>query len=79
MAIVTAAPMTNFLGIKDGSTRALPVETVPVPSHLAVVFGYAERGQKGMNFVSGSVAQTVYGDTICRRTQQIRYAPNSVS
>ena len=64
MAIVTAAPMTNFLGIKDGSTRALPVETVPVPSHLAVVFGYAERGQKGMNFVSGSVAQTVYGDTV---------------
>lgn len=64
MPIITAAPMTDFLGIKDGSIRALQPFATPVPSHLPLIFTYAKKGDDEMTLVNSVSAIKKYGDTI---------------
>lgn len=64
MPIVTAAPWTEALGTRDGSSRERVISRIPVPSHLALVFTYAQKGDTEMNLVSGDTALWKYGDEI---------------
>lgn len=64
MPIITAAPWTEFLGTRDGSTREQVIERVPVPSHLPLIYTYAMKGDSEINLVSGDSATYKYGDDI---------------
>lgn len=64
MSIITAAPWTENLGTKDGSTRKLVVERTPYPSHLPLIFTYAKKGDTDLNLVSGDSALDAYGDDL---------------
>lgn len=64
MPIITAAPWVEALGTKDGSSRLRPITRVPVPSHLPLIMGYAQKGDTNMNLVLGNSAKKVYGDDI---------------
>lgn len=59
--ILNAAPMTNALGIQDLSTRPAPVIVELVPTHLPVIYGYAQKGPAGPQLVSGADATNMYG------------------
>jgi hypothetical protein len=62
-AIINAAPMTNFLGVQDNSTRALVPTPESLPTHLAKVYGYAQTGP-GPNqpqLVVGDSATQMFG------------------
>ena len=62
MSIVTAAPQTNFLGIKDSSFRREEITRVPVPSHLPLILSFASKGGSEMEMVSGASAIARFGD-----------------
>lgn len=62
-AIINAAPMTNFLGVQDNSTRALVPTPESLPTHLAKVYLYAQTGP-GPNqpqLVVGDSATQMFG------------------
>ncbi|BDD79548.1 hypothetical protein [Burkholderia phage FLC9] len=62
-AIINAAPMTNFLGVQDNSTRALVPTPENLPTHLAKVYLYAQTGP-GPNqpqLVVGDSATQMFG------------------
>lgn len=64
MSIITAAPWTEALGTRDGSAREPVYERIPVPTHLPLIYTYAEKGDTEMNLVVGDTAQAVYGNSI---------------
>jgi hypothetical protein len=62
-AIINAAPMTNFLGVQDNSTRALVPIPENLPTHLAKVYLYTQTGP-GPNqpmLVGGDGMTQMYG------------------
>ena len=64
MSIITAAPWTEFLGTRDGSTRERVITATPVPSHLPLIYTYAAKGDSELNLVAGDSALYMYGDEI---------------
>lgn len=60
--IINAAPMTIMRGIKDNSIRRLPVEAEVLPTHLAKVYIYAQKGPTSPQLVVGNGRNQMYGD-----------------
>lgn len=61
ITIRNAAPRSILLGIKDESGRPPVVEPEQIPSHLAHVFTFAERGSLLPQLVVGDSLLTAYG------------------
>ena len=60
--VPNSAPMNYFEGIKDESTRELPIQAVAIPAHLPKIWLYAMTGPTTPTIVSGSDALRIYGD-----------------
>src|SRR5574343_421085 len=61
MQIINAAPKSNLLGVDDQSGRQLVVEAELLPTHLPLVYSYAERGDTTPQVVLGDSATRLYG------------------
>lgn len=60
--IKNAAPMTIVRGIQDKSTREQLVEAEAVPTHLAKVYVYAQKGPTTPQLVVGASRTNIFGD-----------------
>lgn len=61
MQIINAAPKSNLLGTQDLSGRQLVVEAESLPTHLPLVYSFAERGSTQPEVVLGDSATRLYG------------------
>lgn len=59
---INAAPMSNLQGIKDESTRLVPVEPEVIPQHLPKIYVYAQTGPTTPQLVIGNGRNVMYGD-----------------
>ncbi len=59
---INAAPMSNLQGIKDDSTRQIPVEQEVIPQHLPKIYIYAKTGPTDPQLVVGNGRNRMYGD-----------------
>lgn len=60
--IINAAPMTRTWGTLDSSTRAPVREPQALPTHLAKVFAFTERGPTTPQLVVGGSRSVVFGE-----------------
>ena len=56
-----ATPRAILKGIRDESTRQLPIEPLQLPQHLPVMFLMTEKSD-AINIVGGVAAREIYGD-----------------
>lgn len=56
-----AVPRAVLRGIRDESTRILPIEPLQLPQHLPVFFLLTEKSE-AVNIVGGVAAREIYGD-----------------
>lgn len=56
-----ATPRAILKGIRDESTRQLPIEPLQLPQHLPVMFLMTEKSE-AINIVGGVAAREIYGD-----------------
>lgn len=61
-SIVNAAPMHLMFGTEDVSTRALQLEPLQIPSHLAKHYIFAKRGPTTPQLVVGNSRTLIYGE-----------------
>lgn len=59
--VYKATPRAVLRGIKDESTRQVPVEAPDLPQHLPVFFLLTEKSDE-VNIVGANAASTIYGD-----------------
>lgn len=59
--ITKATPRAILLGVKDDSTRQIPLETEALPQHLPLLFIHTEKSEE-MAIVSGSAIDSLYGN-----------------
>jgi len=59
--IVNAAPMSRMLGTQDLSTRKLPAVPEALPTHLAKIYIYGQKGPTDPQMVSGVDMTNLYG------------------
>lgn len=77
--IVNAAPQSIMLGIKDNSTRQLPIEAEVLPSHLAKVLHFAKWGPTDDQLVGGAgFNQTYHADSLDHRKAWATHASESL-
>lgn len=60
-SIINAAPRAYLLGIQDLSSRPPVREPEALPSHLPLIYGYAEKGPTLPQVVSGDELVSIYG------------------
>ncbi len=78
--IVNAAPQSIMLGIKDNSTRQLPIEAEVLPSHLVKVMHFAKWGPTDDQLVGGAgFNQTYHLDSLDHRKPWASHASESLS
>lgn len=58
--ITKATPRAILLGVRDESTRQLPLETEQLPQHLPLLFLLTEKSEE-MSIVSGGAIHQLYG------------------
>lgn len=59
--ITKATPRAILLGVKDESTRQLPLETEALPQHLPLLFLLTEKSEE-MSIASGGAINQLYGN-----------------
>jgi len=60
-SIINASPTVVDLGRDDKSTRVVPVEPIPRPTHLPKFWLFTEKGPLGPQLVSSAAAKQMYG------------------
>ena len=60
-SIINASPTVVDLGRDDKSTRQIPVEPIPRPTHLPKFWLFTQKGPEGPQLVSSAQANLMYG------------------
>lgn len=61
VSIINASPTVVDLGRDDRSTRQVPVEPIPRPTHLPKFWLFTQKGPTGPQLVSSAQAKLMYG------------------
>jgi len=69
-SIINASPTVVDLGRDDKSTRQVPVQPIPRPTHLPKFWLYTEKGPLGPQLVTSAEAQLMYGTASFDTTKQ---------